>query len=466
MKKVLSLFLLLFGLFCQSQELLPFVENYDKSSYKGDNQVWSVVQGQDKAMYFANNHYLLRYNGVVWEKYFLPNKTIIRSIFSDGDRIYSGSYKEFGYWKRSGGKMFYFSISKGKNIFFENENEEIWKIFKVNDAIYFQSFNQLYVYEKGSVKKITFPYMISYCFLIDGDIFVATVEKGIFKLVQNQLKAIPGWDVLKNSVVHGIQKRGEELFIFTQKRGVFIAKNEKLIPWSHPLNELLKNTTINLAQFVSKDRLIIGTGLRGLFIYDFAKKTFQNINRKNVLLNNSVLSIGIDSENDLWLGLDNGISHVEINSPVSILYDNSGALGSVYSVVKATASSYLIASNHGVFEFEQNKLSLLPNTQGQSWNISPIRQGFMIGHNDGTFLYQSSTGLSKLNGVNGGWNLVKSAVDASLLQATYTGILVYPNPNNLKESRVVQKLLKPIKYLAQNRKNEIWAADNYRGFNF
>ena len=149
---------------------------------------------------------------------FCPTRRLFVQFFSDGDRIYSGSYKEFGYWKRSGGKMFYFSISKGKNIFFENENEEIWKIFKVNDAIYFQSFNQLYVYEKGSVKKITFPYMISYCFLIDGDIFVATVEKGIFKLVKNQLKAIPGWDVLKNSVVHGIQKRGEELFIFTQKR--------------------------------------------------------------------------------------------------------------------------------------------------------------------------------------------------------------------------------------------------------
>ena len=131
MKKVLFLFLLLFGLFCQSQELLPFVENYDKSSYKGDNQVWSVVQGQDKAMYFANNHYLLRYNGVVWEKYLLPNKTIIRSIFSDGDRIYSGSYKEFGYWKRSGGKMFYFSISKGKNIFLRMKTKKFGKFLKL-----------------------------------------------------------------------------------------------------------------------------------------------------------------------------------------------------------------------------------------------------------------------------------------------------------------------------------------------
>ena len=87
--------------------------------------------------------------------------------------------------------MFYFSISKGKNIFFENENEEIWKIFKVNDAIYFQSFNQLYVYEKGSVKKITFPYMISYCFLIDGDIFVATVEKGDFQTSSESIEGYP-----------------------------------------------------------------------------------------------------------------------------------------------------------------------------------------------------------------------------------------------------------------------------------
>jgi hypothetical protein len=28
------------------------------------------------------------------------NKTIIRSILVEGDRIYSGSYKEFGYWYR------------------------------------------------------------------------------------------------------------------------------------------------------------------------------------------------------------------------------------------------------------------------------------------------------------------------------------------------------------------------------
>jgi hypothetical protein len=76
----------------------------NKSNYEGDNQIWSLAQGNDDAMYFANNYYLMRYDGVKWDKY-SPNKTIIRSIMVEGDRIYSGSYKEFGYWYREKGKM-------------------------------------------------------------------------------------------------------------------------------------------------------------------------------------------------------------------------------------------------------------------------------------------------------------------------------------------------------------------------
>ena len=118
MKKIFFYFLLLtaIGQAC-AQELLPFVENFTKSNYYGDNQVWSMAQGNDNAFYFANNHYFLRYNGVKWEKYTLPNKTILRSVFADGDKIYTGSYNEFGYWKRVSGKMMYTSLSKNKKLF-------------------------------------------------------------------------------------------------------------------------------------------------------------------------------------------------------------------------------------------------------------------------------------------------------------------------------------------------------------
>lgn len=444
-----------------SQELLPFVENYSKSNYQGDNQIWNLDQGNDGAMYFANNYYLLRYNGVKWEKYSLPNKTIIRSVMVDGDRIYSGSYKEFGYWFRKGGKMHYVSISNKSRSFDDNDNEEIWKIFKFNDKIYFQSFNGLFQYDGKIIKEKKFPFLVSYCFVVNNQLLVASVEKGIYKMNNFKFEKIQGWSILDNNVVHAIEKHQNKTYIFTKKNGVYIENNGILSAWDSPLNTVLKAANINVAKFIKNNKLVIGTANTGIYIYDFNLGSYKNINRNNVLMNNSILSIGLDKENDLWLGLDNGIAHIEVNSPISIFCDNSGILGSVYSVA-ATEAGYLMASNHGVFKFENNHFSMIPNSQGQAWNISKINNKYLIGHNEGNFIYENEI-YSKLNSNNGGWNLTKSSINNSYLQATYSGVVIYNDANNLKNSIAIKQIQKPIKYVAQNRKNEIWAADNNKG---
>ncbi len=456
-----SVFFFFIGFQIQAQELLPFVENYNKSDYQGDNQIWNVAQGKDKAMYFANNHYLLRYDGVVWEKYSLPNKTIIRSILIEGDRIYSGSYKEFGYWYRENGKMHYVSITKNLRLFDEKDNEEIWKIFRFNGSLYFQSFNDVFIYNGKHIKKIKFPFLISYCFVVDNNVYVASVDKGLFKMDGSKISNPKGWNVLKNTVVHAIEKYKNQTYIFTQKKGIYLVEKNGLKPWDNPLNETFKSNGINVAKFIKNNKLVVGTGNKGVFIYDFNTNTFKNIDRNNVLMNNSVLSIGFDKEEDLWLGLDNGIAHVEINSPISFFYDNSGILGSVYSVATID-KGYLIASNHGIFEFDSGNFKMMPGTQGQGWNITKIGEKYIIGHNDGTFCYEKGS-LTKINNISGGWNLSKSMINETYFQSTYSGVLVYNDVSKLTQSIKINDLSKPIKYVAQNKKNEIWAADNYRG---
>lgn len=457
--KIFLFGLLSFQLYCQ--ELLPFVENYNKSNYQGDNQIWSVTQGSDNAMYFANNHYLLRYDGVKWEKNLLPNKTIIRSIYVDGDKIYSGSYKEFGYWYRKEGKMIYVSISEGEKVFDDSENEEIWKIFKFNNQIYFQSFNEIFKYNGIKIIKTNLPFLISYCFVIDGELLIASVGFGIYKMNDASFSKVKGWDILENNVIHGIEKHQNKTYIFTQKNGVFIFENGVLNAWKSPLNDISKTAYINAAKFMKNDKLIIGTASKGVYIYDLNLNSFKNINRNNVLMNNSILSIGQDKENNLWLGLDNGIAYIEVDSPISIFYDNSGVLGSVYSVA-TTENGYLMASNHGVFKYENNQCSLVPNTQGQAWNIGKMNDKYLIGYFQGTLVYESGL-FSKLNTISGGWNLIKSTINNSYLQASYSGVWIYSDTNNLSKRHLINGLLKPIKYVAQNRKNEVWAADNYRG---
>jgi len=444
-----------------SQELLPFVENYSKSNYQGDNQIWNVAQGNDAAMYFANNHYLLRYDGVKWGKYMLPNKTVIRSIFVDGDKIYSGSYKEFGYWSRKDGNMNYVSISKGNKVFDDTENEEIWKIFKFNGKIYFQSFNRIFIYDGKSIQKTKLPHLISYCFIVDNQLLIASVENGVYRMNNSGIEKVKGWSILEHNVIHDIEKHKNKTYFFTKKNGVYVEENGVLSSWKSPLNETLKTANVNAAKFIKNDKLVIGTASEGVYIYDLNTDTYKNINRNNVLMNNSILSIGIDKENDLWLGLDNGIAHIEVNSAISIFSDNSGVLGSVYSVA-TIGKGYLMASNHGVFKYENNQFSAIPTMQGQAWNISKINDKYLIGHNEGTFIYEKGM-FSKLNNRNGGWNLTKSNINNSYLQATYSGITIYKDGNDLSKKVDINDLLKPIKYVAQNKKNEIWAADNYRG---
>jgi hypothetical protein len=462
MKKALFLYFFFFQVVLgTAQELLPFVENYTKSDYKGDNQNWGIIQGADGAMYFANNRFFVRYNGVVWERYSLPNGTIIRSLFADESKIYTGSYTEFGYWERKKGIMVYTSLSKNKNLFLGNSNnEEIWKIFKSNGLLYFQSFNELFIYDFSVIKKVRIPFQISYCFQVSGEIYVASVKKGIYKFTNNKFEKVEKWKLLDNKIVHSIEKHHNQIYIFTLKDGVFIEENGRLESWSLDLNAKLKNATIIAAKSISESTLVIGTALQGVYIVDTDKNKVININRNNALNNNSILSITTDKERNLWLGLDNGISHIEINSPVSLFSDNSGVLGSVYAL-QPYNSGYILGTNHGVFEWQNNALQAVPNSQGQVWDIQKINEQFIIGHNDGTFIYENGT-YTKANDVSGGWKFYKSLLDNKYYQSNYSGIIIYNNPLDLHDYQRVADVNKPIKNIAQNKPKEIWAVDNYR----
>lgn len=461
-KKIFFYFLLLVSLNAvHSQELLPFVENFTKSNYFGDNQVWSVAQGADNAFYFANNHYFLRYNGVKWEKYALPNKTILRSVFVEGDKVYTGSYNEFGYWKRISGKMIYTSLTKNKNLFSGvSINEEIWKIFKYHDKIYFQSFNELFVYSDGKIVKTRIPFQISYCFVVNDKIYAASVTNGVYLFENKKFTKVTKWQGLENNIIHCIATNKNSTYIFTQKKGVFVEEKGKLIEWNNELNTILKKEIIITAKFIDDNRLAIGTAFKGMYIIDLKSNKHININRSNSLINNSVLCIGFDKENDLWLGLDNGISHIEINSPYTIFSDNTGVLGSVYTLA-SIKNGYLLGSNHGVFKYQNKKLQLLPNSQGQVWDIHKIGTKYIIGHNDGTFIYENDV-LKKVNSISGGWKFQESDYDNKYFQANYSGIILYNSPTDFSQYKIVDKLTKPIKNIAQNKPKELWAVDNYR----
>src|SRR3954462_7518835 len=86
------------GAIAQNTIGLPQIINFYNNIYQGGTQTWDIRQDSTGRMYFANNEGLLTYDGVYWRIYPQPNRTILRSIAIDLNRIYAGGQDEIGYY--------------------------------------------------------------------------------------------------------------------------------------------------------------------------------------------------------------------------------------------------------------------------------------------------------------------------------------------------------------------------------
>ncbi|PRZ27880.1 hypothetical protein [Flavobacterium granuli] len=129
MKTKLYILFLFISFLAFSQELPPILK-YTPNLYGAGNQNWMISQDKNHYLFFANNEELLEYNGSNWELYPSPNETIIRSVKVIDDKVYTGSYMEFGFWKRkSNGKFSYTSLSQTiKNQFLDDVSSRLQRV--------------------------------------------------------------------------------------------------------------------------------------------------------------------------------------------------------------------------------------------------------------------------------------------------------------------------------------------------
>ena len=79
---------------------VPFIQNYNQQDYLAGSQNWAITQDQNGVLYVANDKGLLTFDGREWQRYPLPNRTIVRSLQGGPNgRIYAGGQDEVGYFE-------------------------------------------------------------------------------------------------------------------------------------------------------------------------------------------------------------------------------------------------------------------------------------------------------------------------------------------------------------------------------
>ncbi len=461
-------FFILFQIGVLSQELPP-IEVFKPKDYGAEDQNWSISQAEDRSIYFANNKGLLNYNGARWKLYKSPNSSIIRSVKVINDKIYTGSYKDFGYWEKNDyGVLEYTSFTNNDSVSLA-EDEEFWNILELDRWVLFQSLGRIYIYDTRfkSIDIIESKTVITKIYKVNNNIYYQKLNQGVFMFKNGKEELVTNDKKLKDRIIINIFNENDRLLFQTKEHGFFITKNKNsIIEWDNKLNIKLRKYSIYNSIKLKNGNFILGTVSNGILNVNSKKEIDFSINQSKGLANNTVLSLFEDNSGNVWLGQDNGISYINFNSPLRVYKDDLGILGSVYVTFLDDDILYL-GTNQGLFyknQLEKGMFKFIEGTEGQVWSLQKLKNTLFCGHDKGTFTISKGK-AEKIYNTSGTW-LFRSIINHPnlIIQGNYNGLYILEKVNNKWRLRnKIKGFNISSRYFEFISKNELLVSHEHKG---
>ena len=244
---------------------------------------------------------------------------------------------------------------------------------------------------------------------------------------------LPGSDVLKEKRICAILPYNDRMVLFvTDFHGIYKYNGEKVERMFTDMDDFLMKNQVFCAA-INNSQLAIGTVRDGLVVKDLENNIKMYSNTFTGLQNNTILSMTFDRLGNLWLGLDQGIDYVLINSPVYDLFGNSNIYGSGYSSVVAYNKLYL-GTNQGLYVTSIpvkgfaniKKITPVHEIRGQIWKLAKIDDTIFCASDQGVYLVTES-GITKVKEItSGAWGFRPMSVYGVdyIVGSSYNGFFI------------------------------------------
>ena len=335
---LLTIFLnfLIFSLF--GQEYYPPIENYSTNNYGKDRnpENYAIVQDKRGVMYFGNSNGVMEYDGKNWNFIEVVIGAYVYSISIDSSGvIYIGSNGDFGFLKSNnkGVLSFHSLLDKVDDLdqFFNKVNYT----YTIGNEVFFQTERAVFIFNKQSEKIQTIKTDQSYhtSYEAGGAFYVRERDVGVKKWTGEELELVKGTDLFKEEPCFGIfdlDPKDEKLLFVTHDLGLY-ELDDKVLSLIGDSNLTLANIKVYGASLLSDGNFALRTFDKGVYIISEQGELLHKIDRSTGLRSADIKCMFEDRDQNLWLGLGNGISKVNYYSPLSFFNNKSGIEGNVQS---------------------------------------------------------------------------------------------------------------------------------------
>ncbi|MBI3221244.1 MAG: hypothetical protein HYZ44_17170 [Bacteroidetes bacterium] len=439
------------------------IKNFAPSDYGAGIQNIDFAQNRDLNLFVANNLGILSFNGTTWDKHALNTGKKQRSLAFDesSSRLYVGSQGEFGFFD---GDWHYVSLLEKIPEHFR-DFDEVWDVLLFDSKVYFCTFQGIYVYSGDSVAVIRRQGGFNRSFLAGNRLFTQSPTGALFEIQGLDLVPLPQ-NGHTNQIVAGVV-RSEAGYLFFYNSGKIEFLNSMGILESYAgLNDALAGKYINHVIQISDGRLVISTQLAGLFIYDQLTKQIENISISDGLMSNACLRVFQDHSGNLWVGMQNGIALIDINSPLRLINQNIDLQGSGYEAFELDEGTYYTTSN-GIYFLPKGmtKSKFLIGTEGPAYGMQLINDKLYAGHHTGLFLLEGGK-ASRRAFSEGLWQIKQLRSNPMYaIAGTYTGLHLFKMDakGELRDVQKINGFNESSRFFEEDKKGRIWVGQYYKG---
>ncbi|MCK4663137.1 MAG: SpoIIE family protein phosphatase [Bacteroidales bacterium] len=452
----------------------PYIQNYNDENYNTpENQTWAVLQDNKGIMYFGNNNGLLEFDGTNWRLIEISNKSIVRSLAIDSiGRIYVGAKGEFGYIEAdTTGTKQYFSLLEKIPEEYRNLGD-VWQTSVLNKQIIFRTNLYVFLLKDNKIKFFKSCNRFHTGFCVNNKFFVREWGKGLLQLINDSLKLVPGSERFENERVYVmLPYEDDKILVIARKQGIFIySPTEKSARFSKPgrfknVDSFLIKNQIYSGVKLNNEHFVLGTVQNGLIIINKSGNIVRHINKKSGLQDNSIWSIYIDSQKNIWTGLNDGISYITINSPFTFYNENTGLPGAIYSATIFRNSLY-IGTSLGIFcKDQQNNFFMLENTKGQSWYLSEINGELYSAHYEGILRINKNV-AENIAKINNTWTFFELVNHPGYILAGTSDnglvLLEYKNKKLITKHKI-KGFDESSRWVKEDNEGNIWITSEFKG---
>jgi signal transduction histidine kinase len=204
----------------------------------------------------------------------------------------------------------------------------------------------------------------------------------------------------------------QSILISTLDHGMYRYFNDgKIEPFKTSADDFLKKNLIFASSKVNENCFAFGTFRGGLLLMSKKGNILKIINEESGIRENSIRAMLLDREGSLWLGLNNGISRVEINSPVTVFDKRKNIKGSVYQVSRNETTLYIGTSvGLNYINPKIKEVRSVDNFADQVWKLYSLPGEQLVGTNTSSYSLRDLK-ISFINNSGGSFTFLQSKKD-------------------------------------------------------